>query len=55
MSSSYETADQVKMELELALVAIPKSIHDDLGPNPKKLWLINQSISFHEINLVIFH
>ncbi len=35
------------MELELALAAIQKCLtllHDDLGPDTKKLWLINQSI-----------
>ncbi len=34
------------MELELALAAIQKCLtllHDDLGPDTKKLWLINQS------------
>ncbi len=37
------------LELKLALVAIQKCLNlllDDLDPNPKKLWLINQSRKF---------
>ena len=35
------------MELEIALVPIQKCLnllHDNLGPNTKKLWLINKNV-----------
>ena len=51
MRSSHEVAGQALMflnvELGLVLAAIQKCLnlpHEDLGPNTKKLWLINQSI-----------
>ena len=33
------------MELELVLVSMQKFLHELLGYNTKKLWLINQSIN----------
>ena len=50
MRSSHEIAGEASevldVELELAQVAIQKCLnllHDDLVPDTKKLWLINQS------------